>query len=298
MIGLLTTYCCHLLLHAYRQVSSDKPLSYAELIDQVFRKATNPTLRRLATPARYLVDAALIATQIGYCSVYILFCSRMLKEIVDSYYPDESDRLDIKVYETILVAVLIPYCFVKTLSVLSFFSTLANLVTAACLIVVMQYVFRNLKPLDAVPWAPTSWSTLPLFFGTAMFTFESIALILPIENRMKDRQRFHGWNGLLSTAMAVIIVLYIIVGFFGYLAFGSDAKMVLSNMPHGEWPYQAVKLLYVCCIIVSFNLQLYVPVQILFPPLKKGIPGQWFANYGEYIFRATLVLFTCKSQKL
>ena len=111
---------------------------------------------------------------------------------------------------------------------------------------------------------------------------------------MKDRHRFHGWNGLLSISLILVVILYLIVGFFGYMAFGVHSKMVLSNMPHHKWVYQVTKILYAIGIITTYNLQLYVPVQILFPPLKRKIGRRCFVNYGEYFIRTILVLITCK----
>ena len=119
-----------------------------------------------------------------------------------------------------------------------------------------------------------------------MFTFEAIALVLPLENRMRDRQRFHGWNGLLSSSMLVVVILYATFGFFGYLAFGQDAQMVLSNLPRGSPAFGLVRIIYGASIFISYNLQLYVPVQILKPSLPS-----WLDEFGLRVF---LIMVSCK----
>ena len=192
-LGILSTYCCHQLLHAYSQVSDGKPLGYAKVVEYTFRDAGG-RWARMAKPMRYAVNTFLVLTQLGFCCVYILFCSqfvlfffnfsktpyisrlscRMFKEVVDSQV---SNGPRIEVYESIVLALLIPYCFVTTLSVLSFFTMFANVVTVATLVIVLQYVFRNLQVVEDVEWYPSDFGTVPLFFGTAMFAFESIGLV-------------------------------------------------------------------------------------------------------------------------
>ena len=81
----------------------------------------------------------------------------------------------------------------------------------------------------------SSISQYPLFFGTAMFTFEGIGVVLPIENQMKTPGDIRGWNGVLNMAMAMVTSLYMAVGFFGYLKYGEDVLgSITLNLPNNE----------------------------------------------------------------
>ena len=288
LLGFLSTYCCHQLLHAYVKVSGGQPMSYAMVTYRTFEKA-GPRLSKLAPHMKNTINFFLIVTQFGLSCVYILFIARMVKEVIQDSYPDL--KWDIRIYETFTFLLLIPYCFVTTLKVLSYFTMFANIVTMIVFITVLQYVLQNLQPVENVDLIAPNPGTIPLFFGTAMFAFECIALILPIENRMENRAPYHGWNGLFTLALTFVICVYVAIGFYGYLAFGQSSIMILSNMPQ-TWLYKSLKLLYAFVIFLSFNLQLYVPVHILLPPLKLKIKSLTFQKYGEYFLRIAIIVFT------
>lgn len=76
------------------------------------------------------------------------------------------------------------------------------------------------------------WSTLPLYFGTAIYAFEGIGVVLPLENNMKTPQDFRGTTGVLNTGMVIVACLYTAIGFFGYLKYGDAVKgSITLNLP-------------------------------------------------------------------
>ena len=117
------------------------------------------------------------------------------------------------------------------------------------LFVIMQYVIRSHKPLKDLPLitSPAQW---PVFFASAMYVFEGIALVsvkafsnearrrlvhqvLPIQQKMKEPESYGGWTGVLNIGMLLVTVVYFIVGFFGYLRYGSDARgSITLNLPN------------------------------------------------------------------
>ena len=74
-----------------------------------------------------------------------------------------------------------------------------------------------------------------MFFGTAIYAFEGIGVILPLENQMESPQNLRGWNGVLNTSMIIVTCLYFAVGFFGYVQYGDDVLgSVTLNLPVEE----------------------------------------------------------------
>ena len=77
---------------------------------------------------------------------------------------------------------------------------------------------------------------LPLFFGTAVYAFEGIGVVLPIENQMKDKNELRGPAGVLNTSMVTVTCLYIAVAFFGYLKYGENVLgSITLNLPVEQW---------------------------------------------------------------
>lgn len=112
---------------------------------------------------------------------------------------------------------------VKNLKYLTPVSLLASILTISGLSICFYYMLQDLPSTDTVAKF-SSWGKLPLYFGTAIYAFEGIGVILPLENNMKTPQDFGGATGVLNTGMVIVACLYVGTGFFGYLKYGDDVK--------------------------------------------------------------------------
>lgn len=80
--------------------------------------------------------------------------------------------------------------------------------------------------------------TLIVSFGTAVFAFEGISLVLPLQKDMRTPRHFEGLTGVLNTGMVVVSALYFAVGFYGYLKYGDDIRgSITLNLPADEMYY-------------------------------------------------------------
>lgn len=58
---------------------------------------------------------------------------------------------------------------------------------------------------------------------------------MPLENEMRSPKSFGGYTGVLNRSMLLIIVLYVGMGLFGYLNYGSNALgSITLNLPSDE----------------------------------------------------------------
>lgn len=79
------------------------------------------------------------------------------------------------------------------------------------------------------------YSHLPLFFSTVIFAMEGIGVVMPVENSMKKPEHFLGCPGVLNVAMGTVVLLYAIIGLFGYLKYENHTEASITmNLPKEE----------------------------------------------------------------
>lgn len=290
LMGLICTHCMHMLVKCSHELCRRlqvPALNFAEVCSRSFE--TGPIgLRRYSNLARNLVNMFLVITQLGFCCVYFVFVAVNLQEVVAHYF----FYLDTRIYLLLLLVPMVLLNLVKNLKFLTPVSLVAACLTVAGLACTFYFVLQDLPKTNTVkPFS--SWAQLPLYFGTAVYAFEGIGIVLPLENNMKTPEDFGGWTGVLNTGMVIVACLYTAVGFFGYLKYGDDVKgSITLNLPGDQFIAQLVRIMMALAIFFSYGLQFYVPVSILSPPIKQRFHSAQSQLISEYLLRVGMVMFT------
>ncbi|XP_018355306.1 PREDICTED: proton-coupled amino acid transporter-like protein CG1139 [Trachymyrmex septentrionalis] len=290
IIGALCTYCLHVLVKAQYILCKRLKvpiLSYPLSMKYALEKG--PRCVKWFSPyASGFVDGFMIIYQLGICCVYIVFVASNIKQVTDQYWAP----LDISTHMLILLLPLILINYIRNLKLLAPFSTLANLITFVGLsMILIKYMFQDLPPISDREMFGTL-RNFSLYFGTTLFALEAVGVIIALENNMKTPQSFGGYCGVLNIGMTVIVILYIVMGFFGYIKYGSDAKgSITFNLPPEEAMAQSIKIMFAIAIFITYALQAYVPVEILWSTyLDHRIQNRkilW-----EYVCRTFVTLVT------
>lgn len=183
---------------------------------------------------------------------------------------------NILVTKTYVFAILLPFMIalnlVRTLKKLAIASAIGNLVQVVGLIFVIEYLIRDfdqVKVADRELFRPLNETALG--FGSIMFAFEGISIVLPIYTGMRKQEQMFSCVGVVNVAFTLILSLYFIMGFFGFMKFGHNARdSVTLNLP-AEPLYDCVRALFTASIFLSYPLQFYVPNQIIWNWAKSNL---------------------------
>ncbi|KAJ0184123.1 hypothetical protein K1T71_000546 [Dendrolimus kikuchii] len=290
ILGVICVHSQHLLLNCseelHRQTQRNKAPGFAETVRLVFARGPR-CLRPFATFMKTLVNVFLCVTQLGFCCVYIVFIANNVKLICDQY----NFHLDLSVHMVLVVVPVLLSCMVRNLKFLTPLSTAANLMMALGVGAVLYEAAQDLPPVSSRTYL-ASWQQLPLYFGTAVYAFEGIGLVLPLKNEMERPELFQRPLGVLNVGMFFVGGIFIVVGFLGYLQWGDDVRgSVTLNLPAGHVLSNVVQGLIALAILFTYPLQFYVPVRLTWPPLRKRFGGGSPVVL-ELLYRAVLVMLT------
>ncbi|XP_037657736.1 proton-coupled amino acid transporter 2 isoform X2 [Choloepus didactylus] len=251
-MGAIACHCMHILVRCAQRFCCrlNKPfMDYGDTVLHGLEASPSTWLRSHAQWGRHIVSFFLIVTQLGFCCVYIVFLADNLKQVVEAVNGTTNNchrnetimptpTMDSRLYMLAFLPVLVLLVLVRNLRVLAIFSMLANISMLVSLVIIAQYIAQGIPEPSRLPLV-ASWKTYPLFFGTAIFSFESIGVVLPLENKMKDARRF---PAALYLGMSIITALYVSIGVLGYLQFGDDIKVV----PVGQSPLPSWHPVHLC----------------------------------------------------
>ena len=237
---------------------------------------------------RVLILTSVALSQIGFVSAYIVFTAESMQAFVLAVSKCRT-WIDIKFMVLMQLVIFLPLSLIRDISKLGLTSLIAEVLIAVGLLYLGYfdiYTMVNNGVADITNFNPRDWT---LFIGTAIFTFEGVGLIIPIQGSMKNPAKF---PPVLAGVMIFITVLFMLMGALSYAAFGSATKtVVLLNLPQDSKFVNTVQLLYSLAILLSTPLQLFPAIGILeaklFPRSGKNNPHtKWMKN----IFRFFLVV--------
>ncbi len=238
---------------------------------------------------RAAILTSIVLSQLGFVSAYTVFTAENLQAFVQAVSNCRS-FIDIKFMVLLQLVVFLPLSLIRDISKLGFTALIADAFILLGLLYLYYYDIYTITAdsfkLDITLFNPSSWT---LLIGTAIFTFEGVGLIIPIQESMRHPQKFPFVLGLV---MVIITVLFTSLGALSYTAYGSHTKtVVLLNLPQDDRMVNGVQFLYSLAILLSTPLQLFPAIRImeneLFTRSGKYNP---YIKWQKNIFRFLLVM--------
>ncbi|XP_077862167.1 proton-coupled amino acid transporter 1-like, partial [Saccoglossus kowalevskii] len=254
-MGLLAD-CSHHLCKKTKSVSLD----YGEVAYEATHLSAAKRFNSYANIARITVNTFLFFSQLVFCSIYIIFISDNIQQIYIQFHPNHTPV--VQVFMVILTIVILLISYIKNLDALAIYSAIGNLILIVGSVIVFEYliagIVENKTDISSLPLFDTV-ANFPIFFGTAVFSYEGIGVVLPVENKMKHPRHF---KKTLHISMAIVTILYIFMGTLGYMRFGLDVKDTITlNLPQDQGLYISVRIMLSLVLVVSYAIQFYVPIQ-------------------------------------
>lgn len=181
---------------------------------------------------RFSVDAMIVLSQAGFCVSYLIFVANTLAYVLN-YSP--LDRIIGMKPSTFYIWGCFPFQLglnsIPTLTHLAPLSIFADVVDIGAMGVVMVedvLMFLKQKP---VLRAFGGFSVFFYGLGVAVYAFEGIGMVLPLESETRDKHKFGRTLGL---SMTFISLMYAGFGVLGYFAFGEETKdIITTNLGQG-----------------------------------------------------------------
>lgn len=237
---------------------------------------------------RHAILLSIVLSQIGFASAYIVFTSENLQALISSV---TGEYISIKFLILMQLVIFLPLSMVRNIAKLSGTALIADCFILLGLVYLYYWGGLTIAThgvADIKLFNPKDWT---LFIGTAIFTFEGIGLIIPIQESMKNPSQF---GPALGGVMITITIIFISMGAISYAAYGSNVQtVVLLNLPQDSTFVNVVQGLYSLAILLSTPIQLFPAIRILENGLfvrsgKHNPKIKWQKN----VFRFFLVFFT------
>lgn len=294
-IATIAIHCMRLLVessHYLCQLTGKETIDYGYCMDFAFKNVQGggPKTKKTGRWMRKLVNLSLQITQFGFCCVYFVFMADNIAHVINN---NAGLQLSSRVYMSMILPFVLALSCMRSVRKLSYFSTLANFLCLLGLIIVYAQLFQDIAPMDSVPAIDYDYTRWPLFLATTIYAFEGIGVVLPLENKMKTPQAFLPWNGVLNTTMIITCCLYISLGFYGYLKYGNDCLgSITLNLPSELWINDVARVMFSVAMFITYALMLFVPIEIIWPILRKRVKNEAWKKPLERVFRCFLVLCT------
>lgn len=286
LTALICTHCAYVLVkcaHTMYHRTKSTAMTYAEVAEISLENGPEWG-RRWSKFIRMCITYGLFVTYFGTCAVYTVIIATNFQQVIEHYTGTE---MSLRVMISLLLVPLILLSWIPNLKYLAPVSMIANVFMCVGLGITFYYLVTDMPALSERPLF-VSVMNWPSFFAIVIFAMEAIGVVMPLENQMKTPQNFIGICGVLNQGMGGVTLIYILLGFLGYVRYGDLAEgSITLNLPVEEIPAQAVKILIALAVYCTFGLQFYVCLDIVWIGIRKNFKKR--PTLVNYIMRTILV---------
>lgn len=294
LVAVICTHCSYILIkcaHVLYKKTRRTNMTFPEVGEAALMHGPE-NLRKFAYAFKIFILISLFLTYFGTCSVYTVIVAKNILQVVAYYMNTKEEDVEIRLFIIALLLPLIFMAWVRNLKYLAPISMIANVFMGLGLGITFYYLVGtgelktdNINNMLIKP--PGEWAQ---FFSLSIFAMEAIGVVMPLENAMKTPRSMLGICGVLNKGMSGVTLVYILLGFLGYLRYGEDVKdSITLNLNETEIPAQIVKIAIAIAVYCTFGLQFFVCIEIMWNSLKEKFTKR--PELADYIMRTIMVTF-------
>ncbi|CAH1647665.1 unnamed protein product [Spodoptera littoralis] len=292
LVALICTHCSYILIkcaHVLYKKTRRTQMTFPE-VGQAALENGPQALRPWGNVFRIFILVSLFLTYFGTCSVYTVIVAKNIVQVVAHYMNQKEEDVEIRIFIIALLLPLIFMAWIRNLKYLAPVSMIANVFMGLGLGITFYYLVGTGKLMtdninSMLFKAPVEW---PEFFSLSIFAMEAIGVVMPLENAMKTPRSMLGTCGVLNKGMSGVTLVYILLGFLGYLRYGEGVKdSITLNLESAEIPAQIVKISIAIAVYCTYGLQFFVCVEIMWNSIKDKFTKR--PDLADYIMRTIMV---------
>jgi solute carrier family 36 (proton-coupled amino acid transporter) len=276
---ILTLICLLMLIIANEKVGG----SYSEL-----------GFKALGKPGKIIWDITLALSQFGFCTVQTIFIYQNFNEILGYHF---GFRLEHWKMGVVWFFIYTPLTWVRKIQKFAKYHLFADIAIGLTLLVIIIYglVFFQLQGGFSTHVTSFNQDKYFVFFGTSIYVFEGIGIVLPVKDSTQNPERF---KYILIFMMWILTFFLLGFGIFNYLVYGAymlaDAPLITRVLPSGQLPIEMVLLLFMASLFIGFPLVIHptnmVVESYIYKNMKQSIVRKWSKNITRTIIVAMTIV--------
>mmetsp|Transcript_21014 Transcript_21014/g.54728 ORF Transcript_21014/g.54728 Transcript_21014/m.54728 type:complete len:501 (+) Transcript_21014:147-1649(+) len=332
LVLLLTLYSMSLVLRAKKFVHSQP--KWVDVEESKRPQSFQGIGRELLGPRGEKVIIVFVAMmQLGICMVFFNFAATELIAVEEYYMLDRNESSDVLAHpdntthtptlgkpEIILCAtpLALALSLGRSPTVIVVAASMATLIMyttiGTILFLVFWHVYAYFPGWKELQVAPLKPAYLPIAFGNLVYTVTtSIGILLPIENSLGPRAKTQ-YQGIVTAAMTVTLLLDMMVGLLSNVAFGPQthesitAEFIEEEIGRPDWII-GINCALALSVLLTYPLQFRPACEVVEAAVGVGaLPDEddngglllqdgevdrtWWQKWGYIPVRTVLVLFT------
>ncbi|KAI3798778.1 hypothetical protein L1987_34057 [Smallanthus sonchifolius] len=285
-VGYCTYHCMMLLVNTRRKLESINGFSKINSFGDLGFAVAGPV-------GRSSVDVMIVLSQAGFCVSYLIFVSNTLVNIFNlksTPIPTNPSILGFSA-KTFYIWACFPFQLglnsIPTLTHLAPLSIFADIVDIGAMGVVMVeevMIYLNSRP---VLQAFGGFSVFFYGIGVAVYAFEGIGMVLPLESETENKDKF---GKVLGTTLGFIALMFASFGVIGYFAFGDGTKDIITTNLGQGWLSSVVQLGLCLNLFFTFPLMMNPVYEVFERMFCEGRYSLW-VRWGLVLVVSLAALF-------